>query len=389
MNVGETCAPCAKLARATRMRIVVFGLSVSSSWGNGHATLWRALLRALARAGHRVDFFERDVSYYAAHRDLRTLPHGDLVLYDDWNATRATARAALARADAAIVTSYCADATAACELVLETPNAVRAFYDLDTPVTLARLDDGEAVAYLPTHGLGDFDLVLSYTGGRALEALRARLGARHVVPLYGSVDPDAHRPARPRDDWRCDLSYIGTYAADRQAAVDALLLQPARACPQRRFVLAGSQYPSDFPWTPNLWYLAHLPPADHPAFYASSRLTLNVTRRAMASMGWCPSGRLFEAAACGVPILTDAWDGLDAFYEPGTEILVAAGTDDALHALARDDAELAAIARRARERTLDEHTADHRAAELIAALEAAASPTARTVPTAPAALAEA
>ncbi|GLC24299.1 CgeB family protein [Roseisolibacter agri] len=356
------------------MRIVVFGLSVSSSWGNGHATLWRALLHALARAGHRADFFERDVPYYAAHRDLRALPRGELVLYNDWESIRPAARAALARADVAIVTSYCADATAACALVLETPHVVRAFYDLDTPVTLARLDDGEAVAYLPAHGLGDFDLVLSYTGGRALAALRARLGARRVVPLYGSVDPDAHRPAPPRDDWRCDLSYIGTYAADRQTDVDALLLQPARASPQRRFVLAGSQYPPDFPWTPNLWYLQHLPPADHPAFYASSRLTLNVTRRAMASMGWCPSGRLFEAAACGVPILTDAWDGLEAFYTPGTEILVATGADDALRALERDDGELTAIARRARERTLDEHTADHRAAELIAALEAAASP---------------
>jgi spore maturation protein CgeB len=356
------------------MRIVVFALSVSSSWGNGHATLWRGLLRALARRGHRVDFFERDVPYYAAHRDLVALPSGELWLYNRWDSIEKVARGALAGADAAIVTSYCADAADAARCAFDSPAPVRAFYDLDTPVTLERLAAGEAVDYLPPEGLGDFDVVLSYTGGGALDALRARLGARRVVPLYGSVDPDVHRPAPPREAWRCDLSYIGTWAADRQAAVDALLLGPARARPESRFMLAGSQYPADFAWTPNVWYLAHLPPADHPAFYAASRLTLNVTRGAMARMGWCPSGRLFEAAACGVPILTDVWDGLDAFYAPGDEILVARDTADALRALDLDDAELARVARRARERTLDEHTANRRAAELVAALESAATP---------------
>ena len=256
---------------------------------------------------------------------------------------------------------------------------VAAFYDLDTPVTFARLDRGEAVDYVPEGGLAGFDLALSYTGGPALELLRTRLGARRVASLYGSVDPDTHRPAAARDDWRCDLSYIGTYAADRQAALDALFLDPARQsaagrAPDRRFVLAGSQYPADFPWAPNVWYLAHLPPADHPAFYASSRLTLNITRGAMAAMGWCPSGRLFEAAACGVPVLTDRWDGFDAFYAPGSEMLVARTAEEALAALALGDAELAAVARRARERTLAEHTADRRAAELIAAVEASAGP---------------
>ena len=360
------------------MRLAIFGLTVSSSWGNGHATLWRGLLRALARAGHHADFFERDVPYYAAHRDLTTLDCGELVLYDTWESVRARATAAIADADAVIVTSYCPDAVAATQLLLAMPGPVRAFYDLDTPVTLARLDAGETVDYLPADGLGDFDLVLSYTGGGALDALRTRLGARRVAPLYGSVDPDAHRPAAANADWTCDLSYIGTYAADRQEAVERLFLAPARQLPTRRFVLAGSQYPADFPWTSNLWYLAHLPPADHPAFYASSRLTLNVTRGAMAAMGWCPSGRLFEAAACGVPILTDAWPGLDAFFSPGTEILVADSTDDVLRALQSEPERLDEIARRARERTLDEHTAGRRAIELVQALESAAAPTVLT-----------
>lgn len=359
------------------MRLVIFGLTVSSSWGNGHATLWRGLIHALAHAGHVVTFFERDVSYYAAHRDMTELPGGELVLYPGWDAVLPRARRALAECDVAMVTSYCPDAQAAARLVVEAAarsgGPLAAFYDLDTPVTLARLDAGEAVAYVPERGFADFDLVLSYTGGRALDALRDRLGARRVAPLYGSVDPAVHRPGSARADWRCDLSYIGTYAADRQAALDALFLAPARQSANRRFVIAGSQYPPDFAWTPNSWYLAHLPPADHAAFYASSRLTLNVTRGAMAAMGWCPSGRLFEAAACGVPVLTDWWEGFDAFFAPGNEMLAARTTDEALAALALGSAELAAVARRARERTLAEHTAARRAAELVAAIEGTAN----------------
>jgi spore maturation protein CgeB len=368
-GVGRVAREPAVCVAGLRMRLVVFGLTVSSSWGNGHATLWRALLRALAARGHRVTFFERDVPYYAAHRDLTALPGGELVLYDAWADALPRARAALADADVAVVTSYCPDAVDAARLVTDVPVGRTAFYDLDTPVTLDRLARDGCVPYVPPHGLGDFDLVLSFTGGRALELLRTRLGARRVAPLYGSVDPDVHRPSAPNDAWRCDLSYIGTYAADRQHAVERLFLEPARARPSRRFVLAGSQYPADFPWAPNVWYLRHLPPDSHAPFYAASRLTLNVTRRAMVDLGWCPSGRLFEAAACGCPILSDAWDGLDAFFTPGEEILVAGNTDDALAALALDDATLADIARRARERTLDEHTAARRADELVGLLE--------------------
>jgi len=343
------------------MRLTIFGLTVSSSWGNGHATLWRALVRALARQGHAVTFFERDVPYYAAHRDVTELPGGELVLYADWDAVLPRARRAAAECDVAMVTSYCPDARAASRLVQDAAAApggpVAAFYDLDTPVTFARLDRGEAVDYVPEGGLAGFDLALSYTGGPALELLRTRLGARRVAPLYGSVDPDTHRPAAARDDWRCDLSYIGTYAADRQAALDALFLDPARRAPGRRFVLAGSQYPADFPWAPNVWYLAHLPPADHPAFFSSSPLTVNVTRRAMAAMGYCPSGRLFEAAACGTAVLSDWWEGLDRFFEPGREILIARTTEEAaaFAELPRD--ELRRVAHAARDRAIAEHTA--------------------------------
>ncbi len=349
------------------MKIVIFGLAVSSSWGNGHAALWRGLIGALLAAGHRVVFFERDVPYYREHRDLWTLPDGgELALYPDWPAALPHMRAALAGAEVGIVTSYCPDALAATRL-LQDSKAVRCFYDLDTPVTLARLEAGEAVDYIGADGLAGFDLVLSYTGGGALDALRTQLGARRVVPIYGSVDPALHRPAPPRPAYDALLSYLGTYAADRQAALERLFVEPARALPDQRFVIGGAQYPEGFPWTPNTFFVRHLPPPEHPAFYSSSRVTLNVTREAMARMGWCPSGRLFEAAACGVPILSDAWAGLDSFFEPGREILVAHSTADALAALRTAPDELAAIARRARERTLSEHSAARRAAEMVTA----------------------
>lgn len=354
------------------MKVVVFGLSVSSSWGNGHATLWRGLCRGLAQRGHRVVFFERDFPFYAAHRDLTELPGGgSLVLYPDWQTVLPVARVELAGADVAMVTSYCADGVDASALVLDSPARLRVFYDLDTPVTLGRLRRGEPVGYCPPEGLRGFDLVLSFTGGRALEALREELGARTVAPLYGSVDPTTHHPAPRRSRYAADLSYLGTYAQDRQAALLSLFIEPARRRPGRRFVLGGAQYPAGFPWTDNIWFVRHLPPSEHPAFYCSSRLTLNVTREAMLEMGYCPSGRLFEAAACGVPVLSDWWEGLERFFEPGLEILVARSTDDAVAALDLSDAEMARVGRAARERVLDCHTAEHRAMDLETALESA------------------
>jgi spore maturation protein CgeB len=347
------------------MKLVIFGLTLSSSWGNGHATLWRGLCRALAKQGHRVVFFERDVPYYALNRDLRELPGTDLRLYPDWKSALPAARREVADADAAMVTSYCPDGVDACDLVLSAAGPLAVFYDLDTPVTLARLERGEPVSYLPAAGLGDFDLVLSYTGGRALDELRDRLGARRVAPLYGSVDPEVHRPADPRPDFQGDVSYLGTYAADRQEALEQLFLEPARRRPGKRFVIGGAQYPVDFPWGDNVFFVRHLPPADHPAFFASSPLTLNVTRSAMAGMGFCPSGRLFEAAACGTAVLSDNWEGLDRFFEPGREIFTAATTEESCEVLSLPREEIRKVARAARERTLAEHTAERRAAEMV------------------------
>jgi len=353
------------------MKFVIFGLTISSSWGNGHATLWRGMVKALARRGHRVVFFERDVPYYAEHRDYWEIPGGELVLYPDWDGVAAAAERELADADVAMVTSYCPDGVAACGLVLGSTAQRTVFYDLDTPVTLSRLKAGERPAYLPPDGLGGFDLVLSYTGGQALTELRERLGAKVALPLYGWVDPEVHRPTAAVTNYMADLSYLGTYAEDRQETLERLFLEPARRLPRRRFVIGGAQYPHDFPWTPNLFFVRHLPPAEHPAFFCSSTLTLNVTRGAMKRMGWCPSGRLFEAAACGVAIVSDHFEGLDAFFEPGREIIVARDTDDVTTALSLPRGNLEQIARRARARTLAEHTAERRAIDLRNALESA------------------
>jgi spore maturation protein CgeB len=351
------------------MKIVVFGLTISSSWGNGHATLWRGLCRALVRRGHRIVFFERDVPYYAANRDFHEIPGGTLILYDDWVGVRGRAEREIVDADAAIVTSYCPDAIVASELMLAASRPLKVFYDLDTPVTLSRLGRGEMVPYVSARRLADFDLVLSYAGGRALAAIRRLLGAIRVAPLYGHVDPQVHLPVAAVERYRADLSYLGTYAADRLSTLKALFVAPAHRRPDRRFFIGGAQYPQDFPWSGNIFFVRHLPPSEHAAFFSSSRLTLNVTRRDMAEMGWCPSGRLFEATACGAAVLSDFWDGFAAFFEPGREILLARTTDEVEAALDLTDGEISRVAKAGRERTLAEHTSERRATELISLFE--------------------
>jgi spore maturation protein CgeB len=346
------------------MKIVFFGLTISSSWGNGHATLLRGLFKALTARGHEIVFFERDVPYYAAHRDIVESPHIALHLYREWRDVIGTARKELSEADVAVVTSYCPDGIEATEMVVSANVNLRVFYDLDTPVTLEALQKGEQLSYIGPRGLVDFDLVLSYTGGAALTALKDQLGARRVVPLFGSVDPEIHHPACSLAGYHADLSYLGTYAADRQQALDELFIQVARRLPRKRFVLGGSKYPADFPWRQNIWYVQHVAPSAHAAFFCSSPLTLNITRGAMARMGYCPSGRLFEAAACGVAIVSDEFAGLDEFFQPGSEIIVARTTEDVIAAMQLPPDELAQIARAGRERVLNSHTAAHRAAEL-------------------------
>jgi spore maturation protein CgeB len=353
------------------MKIVIFGLAITSSWGNGHATLWRGLCRALAGRGHDIVFFERDTTYYAEHRDLPDPAFAKVVLYPDWDRVEMQARSELNDADVGMVTSYCPDGIVATEIVLSSRAAIRVFYDMDTPITLERLSRGEALSYIGPRGLRDFDLVLSYTGGEALTHLRELLGARRAEPLYGSVDPDVHRPVPAQERFAADLSYLGTFAQERQEALEEFFIEPARRRPHRKFLIGGALYPQAFPWADNIHFVHHVQPSEHPEFFSSSRLTLNVTRRAMAEMGYCPSGRLFEATACGVPVLSDSWPGLEEFFRPGKEILVTSSAEGSLQALDLAEAERQRIARAGRERTLAEHTAERRAREFEGFLSAA------------------
>jgi nucleoside-diphosphate-sugar epimerase/spore maturation protein CgeB len=348
------------------MKLVVLGLSLGSSWGNGHATTYRALLKAFAARGHDVLFLEREVPWYAgAHRDLpepdfcRLEYYADLPALEDW-------RAEIADADAVIVGSYVPDGVSVARFVQEHARA-SAFYDIDTPVTLAKLVRGD-FEYLSPDVIPGYDVYLSFTGGLTLDRLESDYGAQAARALYCSVDPDKYHHIDVPKRW--DLSYLGTYSPDRQPTLERLLLAVARACPERRFAVAGPQYPADIDWPANVERIDHLPPADHAAFYSASRFTLNVTRADMIAAGWSPSVRLFEAGACGTPIISDRWEGIEALFAPGDEILLTDTTEDVIAAIARDADALGAAARG---RVLARHTAAHRAAELETYLGAVAS----------------
>jgi spore maturation protein CgeB len=352
------------------LKITIFGLTLSSSWGNGHATPYRALLRALARRGHQVTFYERDVEYYALRRDFGSCDYANLRLYTNWNDVRAEALRESAESDVVMTASFVPEGARVNDEVLDLARPLKVFYDLDTPVTLNKLITGRT-DYIRADQLSQFDLVLSWTGGHALESLRRDYGVKLARPLFGCVDPDSYRRVTPRDEFHCKLSYMGTYAADRQQKLDELFLEPSRRRTDSQFLLAGTLYPWQWQWPANVRRLDHVSPADHPGLYSSSRLTLNITRAEMAASGYCPSGRFFEAAACGTPIITDWFDGLDEFFAPSREIFVAQTADDVLDAIDTSDDELQTVSDLARERTLDEHTGDRRAHELLQYLEEA------------------
>ena len=346
------------------MRIVFLGLSITSSWGNGHATNYRALVRALVERGHAVLFLERDVPWYAAQRDLPVPPWGRTEVYGSVEELRDEFDDEIRAADLVVVGSYVPDGVTVAEWVLNRASGAVAFWDIDTPVTVAKLEAGDG-EYLSPELVPRFDLYLSFTGGALLDRIQSEFGAKRPRPFYCMADAAVYRPLDEDERWL--LGYLGTYSAGRQPVLESLLLEPAGRLPDRRFVVAGPQYPAEVVWPENVERVEHLEPGRHPVFYARQRFTLNLTRPEMVRAGWSPSVRLFEAAACGVPAISDWWEGLDTFFEPGSEILVAASAaevvrtlDDVSYAEAR---ELGAAARR---RVLAEHTPERRAEELEA-----------------------
>jgi spore maturation protein CgeB len=356
------------------MKIVVYGLSVTSSWGNGHATTYRSLLRALARRGHAIVFVEKDVEWYRNHRDMARPEFCEVVLYEDWAAEEARLLRFAADADAVVVGSYFPDADVAARALFARVKAPVMFYDIDTPVTLAGLREHGAMPYLDAALIPGYTAYLSFTSGPALVELRERFGARRAEALFCSVDPELYQRTPLSAEFACDLSYLGTYAKDRQPKLVTLLNEPAAKLPECEFLVAGPMYPADVGWAGNVKRMDHVGPADHAALYSSSRFTLNLTRADMVAAGYSPSVRLFEASACGACILSDCWAGLEEFLTPGQEILVPKDADEVVEVLTHVSyGERKRIGERARERILAEHTAERRAIEFEGIVSAASA----------------
>jgi spore maturation protein CgeB len=347
------------------MKIVVFGLSITSTWGNGHGTTFRALLRALHTRGHDIVFFEKNAEWYASNRDLPDPDFCKVILFEKWRDILPSVRNHLSDSDAAMIGSFFPHGIEATDEIADSNVAAKMFYDIDTPITVAGLRAQGRTDYLEARQIPIFDVYFSFTGGPILRELENRFGARRAAPLFCSFDPQQYRRFGVNRRFACDLSYMGTYAPDRQPKIDKLLTAPARLLPKKRFIVAGPQYPSDLHWPSNVRRIKHLNPRWHAKFYSSSRFTLNVTRRDMVMAGYSPSVRLFEAAACGATIISDNWPGLDTFLSPNEEILLPASTEDVSRYLSElSDAEVRRIGNRAQERALSQHTSEHRAIEL-------------------------
>ena len=344
-----------------RLDIVVIGLSVTSSWGNGHATTYRALLEALAQRGHRVTFLERDTPWYRSHRDLAKPANWTVRLYSDLQDVPRLFGALIRRANLVVIGSYVPDGIAIAEWVTTHAEGVTAFYDIDTPVTLAGLESG--LDYLSAAMIPRFDLYLSFSGGPIPGMIEDAYGSPMARALYCSADVGLYRPQSAPPKW--SLGYLGTYSDDRQPQLERLLLAPARELGAERFVVAGSQYPEDLIWPQNVERIEHLAPREHPVFYAQQRFTLNATRADMRALGFSPSVRLFEAAACGTPIISDHWPGIETIFAPSSEILLASRPDEVVQII-RDlpEERRRSIAEQARRRIFREHTPDHRARQL-------------------------
>lgn len=343
------------------MKIIIFGLSITSSWGNGHATTFRSLASELSSRGHDITFFERDVPWYARNRDLVNPTFCKTILYSGLHELYEY-RQAVRDADFVMTGSYVPDGIALIDWVLKTAGGITAFYDIDTPVTLGRLAT-DRIDYLSPKQIPDFDLYLSFTGGPILQKIERQYKARRAVALYCSVDPSLYFPECRPAQW--DFGYMGTYSADRQPPLNRLLVRTARSWEQGRFIVAGPLYPQTLDWPANVERVEHIQPDKHREFYTSQRFTLNITRSDMVSAGYSPSVRLFEAAACATPIISDYWDGLDSFFTIGSEILISRSPEETLRFL-RDfpEDECRHIGELSRERVLRQHTASHRAREL-------------------------
>ena len=345
------------------MKIVFIGLTISSSWGNGHATTYRGLLKELGMMGHELYFLEHDKPWYSSNRDLGQPQEYKLEFYSSVQELRSKFETIVQTAHLVIVGSYVPQGVEVAEWVLETAGGVTAFYDIDTPVTLEKLDKGDE-EYISKRLIPEFDLYLSFSGGEVLQLLEKKYRAKKAKALYCSVDPGIYYPMELEKEY--SLGYLGTYSDDRQPTVQNFLMRPANLMRDEKFVVVGPGYPPDIQWPENVARIEHLPPDLHRNFYNRQKFTLNVTRQAMIKLGFSPSVRLFEAAACGVPIISDYWKGLTDLFEEGKEIFIARSMEDMVFILKNTSEEQRIkVGEAARKKIMNSHTASHRALELI------------------------
>jgi spore maturation protein CgeB len=365
------------------MKIVIYGLAITSSWGNGHATTYRSLCKALARRGHQIHFVEKNLEWF---RDNRDMPHPEFCkvhLYADWAESERSLIRLSKDADAIVVGSYFPDAISATDALLEASYGPMIFYDIDTPITIAKLRSDGRSEYINAAQIPQFAAYLSFTGGPVLREIEEKFGSPCAVPFYCSVDPELYRPKPVEREFECALSYLGTHAKDRQPKLMKFLNETAELMPETRFIVAGAQYPKDTMWAKNVERITHLSPPDHPSFYCSSKFTLNLTRDEMVAAGYSPSVRLFEASACGAAIISDYWKGLEHFLAPNREVLLPKDAYEVEQILrTMPDAERTRMGLNARERVLSEHTAAHRAEQfeqIVSRCSAGSSPAKREV----------
>lgn len=356
------------------MKIVLYGLAITSSWGNDHATAYRSLCKALARRGHSIHFVEKDLEWQRNHRDLPRPEFCTVHPYREWQESARSLLRLAKDADVSLIGSYFPDAIAATSALFDGGVKPVVFYDLDTPATVAELRALGSASYLDAAHIPHYAAYLSSTGGPVLRELEEKFGARCALPFYGSVDAELYRPAPIRAEYRCDLSYLGNFAAGLQPKLMRLLNQPAQMLAERRFLVSGAQYPENVEWAPNVERILHLHPPEHPAFYSSSRFTLNLTRDSGIAQGYSPSLRLLEASACGAAILSDAWKGLEQFLAPGREVLLPKDAWEVTEILRNfPEDERRRMGLNARERILAQHTASHRAIQFEEMLQRCAA----------------
>lgn len=341
-------------------RIAVFGQSFSEQ-----GATWRSLLRAMHARGHDIMFFDRVSPSHAMSSVFAGADWLRLVVYDSLTELSDHADE-ICRADVLIISSGVPEAMLLTERLRSSAPGLLALYDMDTPITAAAMERGDC-AYLDASTARLYDLALCATGGPFLELHAIATRLIMARPLFCSADPEQH--VAPNAAKRWDLSYLGDYSEDRQSGVEQLFLSVARALPDRRFAIAGAQYPDGIDWPENVERIEHMPPGEHASFYSASRFTLSVTRQEMRAAGYSPSVRLFEAAACATPIISDEWRGLDEIFAVGREIFVARRADDVIEFVTRtSDPARDALGTAARARVLGSHTGAHRAEELEAHL---------------------